>query len=176
MSLSLNQKKAVVSEVSEAIASARAGVLAEYRGLTVAQLTDLRNEARRQGVWIKVVKNNLAKRVIAGSDLACLSEHFTGPVILSASEDPIAVARVMAGFAKDNDDLKITAGAMNGALIDAGTIGSLAKLPGRDELIARLVGVMGAPVQKLAATLNEIPSRFVRTVAALAQSKETSGS
>lgn len=175
MSLSPIQKKAVVSEVSEAIASARGGVLAEYRGLTVAQLTALRNEARRQGVWIRVVKNNLARRVIEGSDLACLSEHFTGPVIFSASEDPIAVARVMAGFAKDNDNLKITAGAMNGALIDAATIGGLAKLPRRDELIARLVGVMAAPARKLAATLNEIPARFVRTVAALAQSKEASG-
>lgn len=172
MSLSLSQKKAVVGEVSEAIASARAGVLAEYRGLTVAQLTALRNEAHHQGVWIKVVKNSLAKRVIEGSDFACLREHFTGPVIFSTSEDPVAVARVMAGFAKDNDDLKITAGAMNGALIDANTIGGLAKLPGRDELITRLVRVMAAPAHKLATTLNEIPSRFVRTTAALARSKE----
>lgn len=172
MSLSLNQKKAVVSEVSEAIASAGAGVLAEYRGLTVAQLSALRAQAHKQGVWIKVVKNSLARRVIEGSDFACLSEHFTGPVIFSASEDPVAVARVMARFAKDNDDFKITAGVMNGALIDAGTIGGLAKLPGRDELIAQLAGVMAAPMRKLVATLNEIPSRFVRTTAALAQSKE----
>ncbi len=172
MSLSLSQKKAVVSEVSEAIASARAGVLAEYRGLSVAQLSALRGEANRQGVWIRVVKNSLARRVIEGSDFACLSEHFTGPVIFSASEDPVAVARVMAGFAQANDDLKITAGVMNGALMDAGVIGGLAKLPGRDELIAQLVGVMAAPMRKLAATLNEIPSRFVRTTAALAESKE----
>ena len=172
MSLSITQKKAVVGEVSEAIASARAGVLAEYRGLSVAQLTALRSEAHRQGVWIKVVKNSLAKRVVEGSDFACLSEHFIGPVIFSVSEDPIAVARVMAKFAKDNDHLKITAGAMNGALIDARTIGGLAKLPGRDELIAQLMSVMAEPARKLAATLNEIPSRFVRTAAALAQSRE----
>ena len=172
MSLSLEQKKAVVSDVSEAIASAQAGVLAEYRGLTVAQLTALRGQAKQQGVWVKVVKNSLAKRVIEGSGFACLSEYFTGPVIFSAAEDPVAVARVMARFAKDHDDFKITAGVMNGALIDVGTISSLAKLPGREQLIAQLLGVMAAPIQKLAATLGEIPARFVRTTAALAQSKE----
>ena len=172
MSLRIDQKKAVVRETSEAIASARAGVLAEYRGLSVAQLTKLRAQARDQGVWIRVVKNSLAKRVIEGSEFACLAEHFVGPVIFSASEDPVAVARVMAEFAKDNDDFTITAGAMNGALIDLGTISGLAKLPGRDELIARLVRTIAAPVQKLAATLNEIPSGFVRAVSAVAQSKE----
>jgi large subunit ribosomal protein L10 len=172
MSLSLNQKKAVVSEVSEAIASARAGVLAEYRGLTVAQLTALRTEARNEGVWIRVVKNNLAKLVIEGTDFECLTEHFVGPVIFSAAEDPVAVARVMARFAKDNSDLKITAGAMNGDLIDLGMIDSLAKLPGRDELIAKLLGTMQAPMHKLVTTLNEVPSKFVRTVSAVAESRE----
>lgn len=171
MSLNLEQKKAVVGEVSAAIAAARAGVLAEYRGLSVAQLTALRSEARQQGVWVKVVKNSLAKRVIEGSDFACLDAYFTGPVIFSVSEDPVAVARVMARFAKDNDALKITAGVMNGELIDVATIGGLAKLPSRDELLARLAAVMAAPAQKLVATLNEIPSRFARTTAALAQSK-----
>ncbi len=172
MSLSLNQKKVVVSEVTAAIASARAGVLAEYRGLSVAKLTDLRARAHHQGVWIKVVKNNLAKRVIEGSEFACLSEHFVGPVIFSASEDPVAVARVMARFAEDNDDLKITAGAMNGEIIDLGTIDRLAKLPGRDELIAQLAGTLRAPIAKLAATLNEIPSKFVRTLAAVAHLRQ----
>jgi len=172
MSLNLNQKKAVVSEVTEAIASAQAGVLAEYRGLTVAQLTALRTEARNEGVWIRVVKNNLAKLVIEGTDFECLTEHFVGPVIFSASEDPVAVARVMARFAKSNDDLKITVGAMNGDLIDLGTIDSLAKLPGRDELIAKLLGTMKAPMQKLVTTLNEVPSKFVRTVSAVAESRD----
>ncbi len=171
MSLSLTQKKAVVSEVSEAIASAQAGVLAEYRGLSVSQLTALRAAAHKQGVWIKVVKNNLAQRVIEGSDFACLREHFIGPVIFSASEDPIAVAQVMAKFAKQNDEFKITAGAMNGVLIDAATISRLAKLPGRNELIAKLMGAMAAPMQKLVVTLNEIPTKFVRTIAAVAEAK-----
>ena len=172
MSLSLDQKKAVISEVTEAIASAQAGVLAEYRGMTVAQLTNLRKEARDAGVWIRVVKNNLAKRVIDGSDFECLTEHFVGPVIFSASEDPVAVAKVMAKAAKDNDSLNITAGAMNGSLMDQEMIESLSKLPGRDELLAKLMGTMMAPAQKFVSTLNEVPGKFVRTLSAVAESKE----
>jgi len=175
MSLSIEQKKAVVSEVSAALASARAGVLAEYRGLSVAQLTDLRARARARGVWVRVVKNSLAKRIVAGSDFECLDAHFTGPVIFSAAEDPVAVAKVAAGFASDNDDFKITAGVMNGALIDLSTIGSLAKLPGRDELIAQLMAALRAPVQTMVATLNEVPSRLVRTLAAVAEAKSQAG-
>lgn len=172
MSISFSQKEAVISEASEAIAVSQAGVLAEYRGLTVAELTALRGEARNQGVWVKVVKNNLAKRVIAGSEFECLTEHFVGPIIFSASADPVAVAKVMADFSKEHDDLKITVGAMNGQLIDVNTIKSLAKLPSREQLIVKLMGTIRAPVQKLATTLNEIPSKFVRTVAQVASSKE----
>ncbi len=172
MSLSLNQKKAVVSEVADAIASAQAGVLAEYRGLDVAQLTALRTEARNSGVWIRVVKNNLARRAMDGSEFECLTDHFVGPVIFSVSEDPVAVARVMSRFAKDNENLKITVGAMNGALMDQSMIQSLARLPGRDELLASLMGTMQAPVQKLVSTLNEVPGKFVRTLAAVAETKE----
>jgi len=172
MSLSIDQKKAVISDVTEAIASAQAGVIAEYRGLSVAQLTALRTEARNAGVWIKVVKNNLAKIVIDGSDFECLKEHFVGPVIFSASEDPVAVAKVMSKFAKDNENLKITAGAMNGDLMDHKMIESLSKLPGRDELLAKLMGTMMAPAQKFVSTLNEVPGKFVRTLSAVAESKE----
>lgn len=172
MSLSLDQKKAVVSEVTEAIASAQAGVLAEYRGLNVQQLTALRSEARNSGVWVRVVKNNLARRVIKDSEFECLSEHFTGPVIFSASEDPVAVAKLMAKFAKDYDQLNITVGAMNGALMDESTIQDLSKLPGRDELLAKLMGTMQAPIQKLVSTLNEVPSKAVRTLSEVAKAKE----
>lgn len=171
MSLSLDQKKAVISEVAEAIASARAGVLAEYRGLNVQQLTSLRKEARNAGVWIKVVKNNLARLVIKNSDFECLTEHFAGPVIFSASEDPVAVARVMATFAKDNENLKITVGAMNGGLMDQAMIQHLSILPGRDELIAKLMGTIQAPVQKFVSTLNEVPGKAVRTLSAIAEAK-----
>ena len=173
MSLSLDQKKAVVSEVTDAIASAQAGVVAEYRGLNVEQLTALRREARNAGVWIKVVKNNLAKRVIKDSEFECLTDHFVGPVIFSASEDPVAVAKIMAKFAKDNEKLKITAGAMKGDLMDESMIQSLAKLPGRDELIAKLMGTISAPIQKFVSTLNEVPSKAVRTLAAVAEAKDS---
>ncbi len=172
MSLSYEQKKVVISDVTEAIASAQAGILAEYRGLNVAQITVLRQKARNAGVWVRVVKNNLAKRVVQGSDFECLSDYFTGPIIFSASEDPVSVAKVMAEFAKDNEGLKITAGVMNGSLIDFSMIQSLSKLPGRDELLAKLVGTMQAPIQKLVTTLNEVPSQCVRTLAALAEAKK----
>ncbi len=169
MSLSLDQKKAVISEAAEAISSARAGVLAEYRGFNVQQLTSLRMEARNAGVWVKVVKNNLARLAVRDSDFECLAEHFTGPVIFSASEDPIAVARVMAAFAKDNENFRITVGAMNGDLIDLAMIQRLSSLPGRDELIARLMGTIQAPVRKFVSTLNEVPGKAVRTLAAIAE-------
>ncbi len=172
MSLSLDQKKVVISEATEAIASAQAGVLAEYRGFNVQQLTLLRTEARNAGVWIKVVKNNLARLAVRDSDFECLAEHFTGPVIFSASEDPVAVARVMAAFAKDNENFRITVGAMNGNLMDQAMIQRLSTLPGRDELIANLMGAIRAPVQKFVSTLNEVPGKAVRTLAAIAEAKE----
>ena len=169
MSLSLDQKKAVISDAAEAISSARAGVLAEYRGFNVQQLTSLRTEARNAGVWIKVVKNNLARLAVRDSDFECLAEHFTGPVIFSAAEDPVAVARVMVTFAKDNENFRITVGAMNGNLIDQAMIQRLSLLPGRDELIAKLMGVIQAPVRKFVSTLNEVPGKAVRTLAAIAE-------
>lgn len=172
MSLSLAQKKRVIDATSAAIAAARAAVLAEYRGLSVAQLTALRAQARSRGVWVKVVKNNLAKRAIQGSDFECLSERFVGPVIFSAAADAVAVAKVMADFAEDNESLRITAGVMDGELIDLPAIQALAKLPSRDELIARLMGAARAPLQKFATTLHEIPAKFARTVSAVAQAKE----
>ncbi len=176
MSLSLDQKKAVISEAAEAISSARAGVLAEYRGFNVQQLTSLRAEARSAGVWIKVVKNNLARIAVRDSGFECLAEHFTGPVIFSASEDPVAVARVMAAFAKDHENFRITVGAMNGELIDPAMIQRLSSLPGRDELLAKLMGTVQEPVRKLVSTLNEVPGKAVRTFAAIAEAKEASAS
>ncbi len=172
MSLSSAQKKAVVHETSIAIASANAGVLAEYRGMTVAQLTDLRRQARTAGVWIRVVKNNLARIAIADTDFAPLGDYFVGPVIFSAAQDPVALAKVMTRYAKDNEQLKITVGVMDGTLMDPKMIGDLSKLPGRDELLAQLMSTMKAPVQKLVSTLNEVPGRLVRTLAAVAESKE----
>ena len=172
MSLSIQQKKAVVRDVSDVLTSARAGVLAEYRGLNVQELTALRRDARSSGVWVRVVKNSLAKRVIRDSEFDCLTDYFVGPVLFSLSEDPVAVAKVMARFEKDYENFRITAGAMNGSFMDQSMIQRLSKLPGRDELLARLVGTINAPVQKLVLTLNEVPARLVRTLAAVAESKE----
>ncbi|HJP45608.1 MAG: 50S ribosomal protein L10 [Arenicellales bacterium] len=171
MSLNIDQKKAIVSEVAQTFSAAQVAVLAEYRGLTVAQITELRSQARDQGVDVRVVKNTLAKRSVAGSDFECLTDHFIGPVVISSSGDPVAVAKVISKFAKTNEALKITVGAMNGDLLDAGAIQALAKLPSRDELLAILVGTMNAPIIKLVRTLNEVPSKFVRVLAAVRDSR-----
>jgi large subunit ribosomal protein L10 len=172
MSLSLAQKQAVVAEVTESISAAQAMILAEYRGLTVSELTGIRDQAREAGVFVKVVKNTLARRVVEGSPFECLSQHFVGPVIMAASEDPVAAAKLLSKFAKGLEELKITVGGMNGQLMDEAQIQDLAKLPGREELLATLVGTMQAPIAKFVQTLNEVPSRFVRTLAAVEESKQ----
>lgn len=171
MAANLEQKKAVVNDVTDSLSGAKAAILAEYRGLTVAQMTGLRTEARNAGVYLRVVKNTLARRAVEGSDFACLQEHMSGPLAFAASEDPAAVAKVLSKFAKDNDDLKITVGAMDGQLIGASEIEALSKLPSREELLSKLVGTMQAPIQKFVATLNAVPSTFVRTLAAVRDNK-----
>jgi large subunit ribosomal protein L10 len=172
MSLSLAQKQAVVAEVTESISAAEAMILAEYRGLTVSELTGLRSQAREAGVFVRVVKNTLARRAVEGSHFACLNDHFVGPVIMAASEDPVAVAKLVSKFAKDLEELRITVGCMNGTVIDETQIQALAKLPGREELLATLVGTMQAPIARFVQTLNEVPSRFVRTLAAIEESRQ----
>ncbi len=172
MSLNLEQKKAVVSEVAEQIANANATILAEYRGLSVTQMTGLRTAAKEAGVFVRIVKNTLARRVVAGSQFECLQDHLVGPLALATSEDPVAVAKVLSEFAKQNDRLQIKVGAMNGAVLNSTEIAALAKLPGRDELLAKLVATMQAPVQKFVSTLNEVPSKWVRTLAAVRDSKQ----
>lgn len=172
MALTFDQKKALVGEVSDTISEAQAAIVAEYRGLTVAQMTQLRNSARESGVYVRVLKNSLAKRIIEGTSFDVLSEHLVGPLVFAASEDPVAVAKVLNTFAKNHEKLQIKVGAMNGELMDESKIAALAKLPSRDELLAKLMGTMIAPVQKFVSTLNEVPSKFVRTLAAYKDSKE----
>ncbi len=171
MSLNLEEKKTVVAEVSEQITDATAAVVAEYRGLTVAQMTGLRNEARENGVYVRVIKNTLARRIVADSDFESLTPHFVGPVAFAASEDPVAVAKVLSNFAKDHEHLIIKGGVMNGAALSMEEISALAKLPSREELLATLVGTMNAPIQKFVSTLNEVPSAFVRTLGAVRDAK-----
>lgn len=172
MSLDIEQKKAVVSEVSEAISGAEAAILAEYHGLTVAEMTELRRKAREAGVYLRVVKNTLAKRAVEGSSFECLKDHMVGPLAFAASTDPAAVAKVLDEFAKENDKLVIKTGAMGGVIISQAELKALAKLPGREELLAILMATMHAPIQKFVRTLNEVPASFVRTLGAIRDAKE----
>ena len=172
MSLSIDQKKAVVSEAVQIFSAAEAAVLAEYRGLSVAQITELRSEARSNGVDVRVIKNTLARRSVSGTAFECLSDHFVGPDLISSAGDPIAVAKVVSQFAKDHEALKIMVGVMNGDLIDESTIQMLAKLPSRDELLATLMATMNAPLVKFVRPLNEVPGKLVRTMAAYRDSRQ----
>lgn len=172
MALTFEQKKALVTEVTDVVSKANAAIVAEYRGLSVSQMTNLRSEARKNGVYVRVLKNTLAKRVVEGSEFECLNEHFIGPIVLAVSEDPVAVAKVFDNFDKNHEKFLIKAGAMNGALMNEAQIKALAKLPSRDELLAKLLGTMQAPIAKFVQTLNEVPGKFVRTLDAYRESKE----
>lgn len=172
MSLTLEDKKAIVSEVAEIASVAHSAVAAEYRGLTVEQMTELRREARNGGVYLRVVKNTLAKRAIEGTDYECMKDSLTGPLILAFSqEDPGGAARVIDKFSKGNDKLIVKVVAIGGKLLGPGDIKAVASLPTKDEAIAQLMSVMQAPVAKLARTLNEVPGKLVRTVAAIKDQK-----
>ncbi|MDQ7014757.1 MAG: 50S ribosomal protein L10 [Gammaproteobacteria bacterium] len=172
MALTLDQKKAVVAEVAEVASSAHSAVAAEYRGLTVSQLTELRIKARESGVYLRVVKNSLARRAMADTEFACMSDGMTGPLMLAFSvEDPGSAARILRDYAKENKKLIIKLAAVGGQVIDPSDIGRLANLPTRDEAIAQLMSVMKAPFDKFARTLNEVPGKLVRTLAAVQDSK-----
>jgi len=173
VALSFAQKEAIVAEVAEVAKSAYSAVGAEYRGLTVEQMTDLRAEARKAGVYLRVVKNTLAKRAVEDTDFACIQEVLTGPLILAFSqEDPGSAARVVEAFAKGHDQFKVRLVSIGGKLLDPSELGTLAKMPTYEEAISLLMAVMKAPVQKLAATINEVPGKLVRTIAAVRDAKE----
>jgi len=172
MSLNLEQKQAIVAEVSKVMTDAHATAVAEYRGLTVAQMTGLRRSAHQSGVYVRVVKNTLLRRASEGSGHECLKDHFRGPLAFAASADPVAVAKVLVDFAKDNEAFRIMAGSMNGKLLSPAELKALAALPGREVLLAQLMGTMLAPVQKFVSTLNEVPTKFVRALAAVCDQKQ----
>ncbi len=172
MSLNLTEKKAVVAEVSEQVASAQAIVLAEYRGLTVSEITTLRAEARKSDVYLRVLKNTLVRRAVEGTDFAGLTDDMVGPLMFGISADPVAAAKVMNNFAKENDKFVIKAGGMPNEVLDPAGIKALASMPSRDELLAKLLGTMQAPIAKFVQTLNEVPTKFVRGVAAVRDQKE----
>lgn len=172
MSLNLDQKKQVVEDVSAVVGNAQATVIAEYRGLTVEQMKTLRREAYDNNVYVRVIKNTLLRRAVQETDHACLDEHLVGPLAFAASEDPVAVAKVLNKYAKEYDALKIKGGSMNGSLLNEGEIKALAQLPSRDELLAKLMGTMQAPVAKFVQTLNEVPTKFARGLAAVRDAKD----
>lgn len=173
MSLSFDQKQVVVSEVHEIACSAYSAVAAEYMGITVEQMTDLRVKARSNGVVLRVVKNSLAKRAFEDTDFACMNEMLAGPLILAFSIDDLgSAARVMGDFAEENEKLVIKLISFGGGLYDASEVKRLASLPTRSQAISILMSTMKAPVSKLARTMNEVPSKLVRTVAAIRDQKE----
>ncbi|MCU7807595.1 MAG: 50S ribosomal protein L10 [Candidatus Thiodiazotropha sp. (ex Semelilucina semeliformis)] len=173
MALNLEQKKAIVAEVSDVASSALSAVAAEYRGLTVEEMTALRREARNNGVYLRVVKNSLARRAVEDTEFACMQEGMTGPLILAFSqEDPGAAARVIKDFAKEHKLLEVRMVSIGGKMLAPNEIDVLAKLPTYDQAISMLMALMKAPVEKLARTMNEVPGKLVRTVAAIKDAKE----
>ena len=173
MGLNLEQKQAVVAEVSAEVAKAQAIVLAEYRGLAVGNMTELRKRARTSGVYLRVLKNTLARRAVSETPFAGLTEQMVGPLFYGISADPVAVAKVLHEFSRENvEKFVIKGGAMPNVIMSPREVADLAKMPSRDQLLATILGTMLAPVSKLARTLNEVPSKFVRTLAAVQEQKE----
>jgi len=173
VALNLAQKETIVAEVAEVAKSAYSAVGAEYRGLTVEQMTNLRVEARKVGVYVRVVKNTLARRAVEGTDFACIQGALKGPTVLAFSQtDPGSAARVIEAFAKGNNALKVTLVAIGGKLLAPSELSTLAKMPTYEQALAQLMSVIKAPVQKLAATINEVPGKLVRTLAAVRDAKE----
>lgn len=173
MALNIEQKKAVVAEVADVAGSALAAVAAEYRGLTVAEMTELRAKARAGGVYVKVAKNTLVRRAVEGTDYECLKDALTGPLLLAFSiDDPGAAARLVKDYAKDHDKLVARLVAVGGQLYDASELERLSRLPTRDQALAMLMGVMKAPVEKLVRTLAEPHAKLVRTLAAVRDARQ----
>ncbi len=167
MSLNLEQKQAVVSEIAAQLGKAQAVIVAEYRGLDVGKVTDLRSKARNSGLYLRVLKNTLARRAVKGTPFEKLSDQMSGPLMYGIAQDPVAGAKVLAAFAKDNELFVIKGGVMANALMSAKDVKTLATMPSREELLAKLLGTMQAPVVKFVRTLNEVPGKFVRTLAAV---------
>ena len=173
MALNLEQKKAVVAEVAEVASKALAAVAAEYRGLTVEEMTELRVKARESGVFVKVAKNTLVRRAVEGTEYECLQDALTGPLLLAFSmQDPGAAARLVKDYSKDHEKLVAKLVAVGGQLYDASELDRLSRLPTYEQAIAILMGVMKAPIEKFVRTLAEPHAKLVRTVAAVRDAKQ----
>lgn len=176
MTLSLEEKQAIVAEVAEVAAKAHSAVCAEYAGLTSNQMNSLRKAARKGGVYLRVVKNTLARLAVKGTEYEGMAQAIKGPMILAFSqEDPGAAARVFKAFVKDHEKLVVKALGIGGQVLGPGDLERLASLPTKEQAISMLMSCMQAPVAKLARTLNEIPGKMVRTVAAIGDQKKAAG-
>jgi large subunit ribosomal protein L10 len=173
VAMNLDGKKVVVSELAAVAASAHSAIAAEYRGLSVSQMTELRKQARSSGVYLRVVKNTLARRAVEGTDFECMQPGLVGPLVLAFSQDePGAAARLMKDFTKNHEKLQIKLVSFGGQMLGAGDLDRLAQMPTRDQAISLLMAVMKAPLDKFARTLNEVPGKLVRTVAAIRDQKQ----
>ena len=176
VALQLEQKQAIVAEVAQVAADAHSAIAAEYRGITVSDLTELRAKARATGVYLKVVKNTLAKRALEGTSYECMSDGIINPLMLAFSqEDPGSAARLVKDFAKQNDLLVVKMISIGGELLDASELTKLSSLPTKDQAISLLMAVMKAPVEKFVRTLNEPHGKLVRTIAAVKDQKQAAG-
>ena len=168
----MEQKQAMVAEVASKLAAAQAVIVAEYRGLDVARVTQLRAKARKSGLYLQVLKNTLARRAIKDTPFEKLTEKLVGPLMYGIAQDPVAGAKVLSEFAKENELFVIKAGAMPNSVMSVQDIKALATLPSRDELLAKLAGTLQAPIAKLVRTMNEVPGKFVGALAAVRDAKE----
>jgi large subunit ribosomal protein L10 len=172
VSLNRKEKAVVIEEVTAQVGTAQSIIVAEYRGLDVAAVTALRKTARESGVYLRVLKNTLARRALAGTPFDGLSSQLTGPLIYAISKDPVGAAKVLATFGKDNEKLVVRAGALPNSTLDANGVKALATMPSREELLSKLLGTMQAPVAQFVRTLNEVPTKFVRGLAAVRDQKQ----
>ncbi|MEK7708215.1 MAG: 50S ribosomal protein L10 [Pseudomonadota bacterium] len=171
MSLSLEEKKAIVAEVSAQVESAQAIIIAEYRGIEVGKMTQLRAKTRESGIYFRVIKNSLVRRAVADTPYESLAKHMIGPLVYGISTDPVAAAKVLHEFSKDNEKFVIKVGAIGEHVMSRNEITELAALPSREELLSKLLGTMQAPIAKFVQTLNEVPARFARGLAMVRDSK-----
>jgi large subunit ribosomal protein L10 len=173
MALKLEDKQAIVAEVAEVAKSAYSAVAAEYRGLSVGEMTELRRKAREGGVYVRVVRNTLARRAVADTDFACMQDIMVGPLVLAFSrEEPGAAARVIKDFAKDHNKLVVTGVSVSGKLLPASELETLAKMPTYEQAISMLMSVIQAPISKFVRTLAEPHAKLVRTIAAVRDQKQ----
>jgi len=171
VALNRSEKAVVIDEISAEVAKAQSIVLAEYRGLEVGHITVLRRKARESGVYLRVLKNTLARRAVVGTPFEGLADKMVGPLIYGISPDPVAGAKVLNDFAKGNDKLVLKAGAMPNSVLDVNGVKALASMPSRDELLSKLMGTMQAPIAQFVRTLNEVPTKFARGLAAVRDKK-----